>query len=299
MDWLKQYNPDVNWRTGQLAFSPPDGSTGFNPNYLKRKIGRRRVCWLRRQPEGGVSWQHMTEIIQSGGKVFVAHVTDKELTDSTDRKMAHAPEHVEQAVIDVKHRVALAKAKENGTVCQVQSLTKQRMNEILKHQVEAELIPANTEAPPAKEDPRHDTGKTKLFLNQPETEHASINKVLKDARDIHAMELSPEQVASNDRNEQRAKLLAHKIDLTPDHKPPNRPYYRMSKPELEELKKQIETYLGAGMIEPSKSPYGAACLFAPKKNGKLRFCIDYRPLNSLTIKNAVQPPGVEDCLIQG
>ena len=35
--------------------------------------------------------------------------------------------------------------------------------------------------------------------------------MLKDARDIHAMELSPEQVASNDRNEQRAKLLAHKI----------------------------------------------------------------------------------------
>jgi hypothetical protein len=72
----------------------------------------------------------------------------------------------------------------------------------------------------------------------------------------------------------------------------------MSKPELEELKKQIEKYLEAGMIEPSKSPYGAACLFAPKKNGKVRFCIDYRPLNNVTVKNAVQPPSADDCLAQ-
>ena len=92
--------------------------------------------------------------------------------------------------------------------------------------------------------------------------------------------------------------MEHEIELESGNKPPNRPYYKMSAPELEELKKQIETYLKAGMIEPSKSPYGAACLFAPKKNGKLRFCIDYRPLNNITIKNAVQPPSVEDCLQQ-
>ena len=72
----------------------------------------------------------------------------------------------------------------------------------------------------------------------------------------------------------------------------------MSPLELEELKRQIEKYLAAGMIEPSSSPYGAACLFAPKKTGILRFCIDYRPLNNITVKNAVQPPAADDCLNQ-
>ena len=295
MDWLKQYNPDIDWASGQLKFNTPKESTGFNPNYLKRKIGRRRVCWLNQQPEGVVSWQTMSEIIQKGGQVFVAHVTD--INMSTVTRASTPSEYIETAVQDTKCRVALAQAKKNGTVLKVQSLTKRRLEEILNNKVEAELVPAQSTPEPAKSDPRHDNGKPKLFLDQPETAHAAINKVLLEAKDIHALELTPEQVAANDRNTKRSKLLSHKIELE-EHKPMNRPYYRMSKPELEELKKQIAKYLEAGMIEPSKSPYGAACLFAPKKNGKLRFCIDYRPLNGVTIKNAVQPPGVEDCLQQ-
>ena len=45
-----------------------------------------------------------------------------------------------------------------------------------------------------------------------------------------------------------------------------------------------------GKIQSSKSPAGVPILFIPKKNGKLRMCIDYRRLNNVTIKNRYPLP---------
>jgi hypothetical protein len=50
--------------------------------------------------------------------------------------------------------------------------------------------------------------------------------------------------------------------------------------ELEELKTQIKTFLDSGRIEPAHGAYGAPILFAKKKDGSLRMCIDYRALNA-------------------
>jgi hypothetical protein len=46
--------------------------------------------------------------------------------------------------------------------------------------------------------------------------------------------------------------------------------------EMKELRSQVEALLADNRIEVSSSPYGAPILFARKKNGKLRMCIDYR-----------------------
>ena len=83
------------------------------------------------------------------------------------------------------------------------------------------------------------------------------------------------------------KRLGHefKIDLEPDTKPMHRPIYKLSPLKLDEAKKQIEYMLEHGFIRPSESPWGAQVLFAPKKDGGLRFCIDYRWLNKKTIRN--------------
>jgi hypothetical protein len=53
-----------------------------------------------------------------------------------------------------------------------------------------------------------------------------------------------------------------------------------------------------GFIRPSNSPWGAPVLFAPKKDGGLRFCIDYRGLNKQTVKNAYPLPRADDLIDQ-
>ena len=85
-----------------------------------------------------------------------------------------------------------------------------------------------------------------------------------------------------------------KIELEDNVPPVHRPLYKLSPLELEEAKKQIQYMLEHGFIRPSQSPYGAPILFVPKKDGGLRFCIDYRWLNKKTVKNRYPLPLPEE-----
>ena len=84
----------------------------------------------------------------------------------------------------------------------------------------------------------------------------------------------------------------HEIKLEPGKKPGFQPIYPMSERELEELRNYIKTMLAKGFIRESESPAGFPVLFVPKKNGKLRPCIDYRKLNDITIKNRYPLPNI-------
>ena len=64
--------------------------------------------------------------------------------------------------------------------------------------------------------------------------------------------------------------------------------------DLAEAKRQIEFMLEHGFIRPSQSPYGAPVLSVPKKDGGLRFCIDYWWLNKKTIRNRYPLPLPEE-----
>jgi hypothetical protein len=62
--------------------------------------------------------------------------------------------------------------------------------------------------------------------------------------------------------------------------------YRLSPLKYQDLEKQVTKFLKDGILEVSQSPYGAPNLFVPKPNGRgLRLCVDYRALNSITVKN--------------
>jgi hypothetical protein len=52
--------------------------------------------------------------------------------------------------------------------------------------------------------------------------------------------------------------------------------------------------LARGFIEPSKSPFGAPIFFVHKKGGALRFCVNYRALNKINIKNQYAIPRAEE-----
>jgi hypothetical protein len=59
----------------------------------------------------------------------------------------------------------------------------------------------------------------------------------------------------------------------------------MSREELAELKIQLKDLLDKGFIHSSSSPWGCPALFVSKKDKGLRLCVNYRPLNAVTIKN--------------
>jgi len=64
----------------------------------------------------------------------------------------------------------------------------------------------------------------------------------------------------------------------------------MAPKELAELKTQLQELLQKGFIQPSSSPWGCPTLFVKKKDQTLRLCVDYRPLNEVTIKNKYPLP---------
>ena len=71
----------------------------------------------------------------------------------------------------------------------------------------------------------------------------------------------------------------------------------MSPLELDELRKQLTDLQEYGFIQPSQSPYGSPILFVRKKDGSLRFCVDYRALNKMTVKNVMRYHALRSCLI--
>ena len=89
----------------------------------------------------------------------------------------------------------------------------------------------------------------------------------------------------------------HSIPTEPGHPSPFRSMYRLSPLEYRELEKQVTKFLKDGILETSTSPYGAPVLFVPKPNGRgLRLCVDYRALNSITVKNRCTIPRIDDLL---
>jgi hypothetical protein len=80
--------------------------------------------------------------------------------------------------------------------------------------------------------------------------------------------------------------------------PVSRIPYQLASAELKELKEQLEELLKQGYIHPSVSPWGAPVLFMKKKDSTLRLCIDYRGLNTLTIKNKYSLPLIDELFDQ-
>lgn len=88
----------------------------------------------------------------------------------------------------------------------------------------------------------------------------------------------------------------HGIVLLPNAKPVNIKPYRYSPMQKDEIEQQIVAMLQQGIIQPSSSPFASPVLLVKKKDGTWRFCIDYRALNEITVKNKYPIPIVDELL---
>ena len=88
----------------------------------------------------------------------------------------------------------------------------------------------------------------------------------------------------------------HAIELDPGTIPPYGPIYKQSESKLRVVKDFIDEYLAKGFIRPSQSPAGSPIVFARKKDGSLRLCVDYRGLNRVTKKNRYPLPLISELI---
>ena len=91
------------------------------------------------------------------------------------------------------------------------------------------------------------------------------------------------------------ETVKHKIPTT-DQVPVAQPYRRIPPNQFQEAKDHIRKLLDNDIIQESHSPYAAPIVLVRKKDGSLRLCVDYRRLNSKTVRDQFPLPRIEESI---
>ena len=90
-------------------------------------------------------------------------------------------------------------------------------------------------------------------------------------------------------------LVTHQIN-TGSSQPIRQPTRRLALHKRAEADTLLKNMLKKAVIEPSSSPWTSPTVLVRKKDGSTRFCVDYRKLNEVTVKDSYPLPRIDDCL---
>ena len=104
----------------------------------------------------------------------------------------------------------------------------------------------------------------------------------------HVFSLEPNEIGCTN-------ATKHVIELMKDE-PFKERFHRIAPPLVDEVCQHIQEMLDGGAIQPSQSPWCNAVVLMRKKDGSLRFCIDFRRLNARTKKDAYPLPCMQETM---
>lgn len=113
---------------------------------------------------------------------------------------------------------------------------------------------------------------------------------------LKALLLQYEDCFSSSSKIRQTPITKHRIITEENARPLRQSPYRVSTREREAMKRQVDEMLRDDIIQPSKSPWASPVVLVKKKDGTLRFCVDYRRLNKITRKDVYPLPRIDDAL---
>ncbi|CAF1183413.1 unnamed protein product [Didymodactylos carnosus] len=93
----------------------------------------------------------------------------------------------------------------------------------------------------------------------------------------------------------RTNITKHHIDVG-DARPIKLPPYRILPPKRDYITQELVHMKEQNIIEPATGPWVAPVTLQPKRDGTMRFCIDYRRLNEVTVRDVYPLPRIDDTL---
>ena len=93
----------------------------------------------------------------------------------------------------------------------------------------------------------------------------------------------------------RTTAVEHDIILQPDASPQRRSY-RVPERLVGALPEELDVMLSLGVVEPSSSDWCSTVVLVPKRDGTIRFCIDFRQVNTLSKVDPYPMPRIDDLL---
>ena len=123
-------------------------------------------------------------------------------------------------------------------------------------------------------------------LNLTEEQYKNISELIERHCDIFA----------NSQNQLGCTHLIKYVINTGNATPIRKRAYRVSPKQRQEIDKEMDKMINSNVIMKSVSPWAALVILVPKPNGEVRLCIDFRDVNSVTIKDSYPLPRIDDIL---